>query len=118
MKRSWLRRLLTPVLGLVFAVSMSASVVQAADMAINMTTASTIGVAGAGEFSDCGGNTSGMKSSGCSSAICVAQVVAVLPQVLVSLRIDGVDVPTFTQPSLVGWAPVPDPYPPRFNILG
>jgi hypothetical protein len=118
MKCSWLRRILTPLMGLIFAVSMSASVVQAADMAIKMTIASSMDVADAGGCSDCGGGTSDMKASGCNSAICAAQVVAALPHVLVALRIDGVDVPTFAQPSLVGWAPAPDPYPPRSNILG
>jgi hypothetical protein len=118
MNRSWLRRILTPLLGLVFAVSMSAASVQASDMAARMAMASGMGVADGGKCSDCGGGTSDMKASGCNSAICSAQVVAALPQVLVALRIDGVDVPTFAQPSLAGWAPAPDPYPPRLNILG
>ncbi|MCW5701638.1 MAG: hypothetical protein KIT82_03545 [Bradyrhizobium sp.] len=118
MKRPWLRRILTPLLGLVFAVSMSAATVQASDMAARMAMASGMGVAHEGKCPDCGGGSSGMKASGCSSAICAAQIVAVPSQEFVALRIRGADVPAFVQPSLVDWLPTLDPYPPRPSALG
>ena len=118
MKRPWLRRIITPLLGLVFAVSMSAATVQASDMAVGMALASGMGAADGGKCSDCGGGASGMKASGCSSAICAAQLVAVQSQDFIALRIGGVDVPAFVQPSLFDWPPTLDPHPPRPSTLG
>jgi len=118
MKRPWLRRILTPLLGLMLAVSMSAATVQASDMAARMAMASGMGVAHEGKCPDCGGDASDMKASGCSSAICAAQIIALPSQEFMALRIGGVDVPAVVQPSLVDWAPTLDPYPPKPSILG
>jgi hypothetical protein len=119
MKRSWLRRILSPLLGLVFAASMSVSAVQATEMAVKMATASTVDVAQHSKCPDCDQNGSGMKAMTCGIAICsAAQAATSLPQTFtLSVLADSVTVKYALQPSLVSWAHAPDPYPPRLSAL-
>ncbi len=120
MTRSWLRRTLTSILGLVFAASMSVSAVQATEMAAKMTMASAIGVTAAdGKCPDCDHGSSDMKSMDCRLAVCGVPGVATLASTLVVVaQTDEFDLPVLAQPSLVGWAHPPDPYPPRPSTLG
>ena len=118
MERSWLRRMLTPLLGLVFAVSMGASAVQASDMVVRMAMASAMGAAGDGRCQDCFDGAPDAKATDCAMAFCTLHVVASLPHIFVMVGIDSSDRPVLAQPSLVGWASPPDPYPPRPDTLG
>jgi len=120
MRRSWLRRLLTPILGLMFAVSMSASVVQAAEMAAKMSMTPAMDVASNhGQCPDCDHGAAGMKGMDCRLALCGAPGVATLAPIFVAVVPDvGHDSPVPAQSSLVGWAYPPDPYPPRPRTLG
>jgi hypothetical protein len=120
MRRSRLRRILTPILGLVFAASMSASVVQAAEMAAKMTMAPAMDVVSDhGKCPDCDQGAGGMKGMDCRLAVCGAPGVATLaPMFVVVVPSVGHDSPLLAQSSLVGWAHPPDPYPPRLRTLG
>lgn len=120
MVRSWLRRILTPLLGLVFAATMSASAVQATDMAakMSMTTAMSTTSHGA-NCPDCGSGSRDAKAMSCRLAVCSAPAVATLaPTMVIVTRTDGHDLPVPAQSSLVGWAYPPDPYPPRSRTFG
>lgn len=115
MTRSWLRRMLTSILGLLFAASMSVSVVQAADMAARMTMAAAMdGTTSDAKCPDCdhsGKNTKGMD---CRLAVCTTPGVATLASALdVAIERYELDLPPSAQPPLVSWAHAPDPYPPR-----
>lgn len=120
MTRFSLRRTFTSILGLVFAASMSVSAVQATDMAVRMTMASAMGVAANDvKCPDCDHDGRDMKAMDCRLAICGAPGVATLASTpVVAVRIDGLGFPVLAQPSLVGWAHAPDPYPPRPSTFG
>lgn len=120
MTRSWLRRTLTSVLGLIFAASMSASAVQATEMAASMTLALAAGPAAhGGECPDCDHGNRDMKTMDCRVAVCGAPGLATLgTQSAVAVQAVGHDVPVSVQSSLAGWAYPPDPHPPRFRTLG
>ena len=116
----WLRRILTPLLGVVFAASMSASTVQATEMAARMSTATAM----SGELHDtkcpdCNHGSDDTKAMNCRLVVCGAPAVVTLaPAFVMIVRTDGRDLPVPVQSSLVGWAHPPDPYPPRSRILG
>jgi len=99
---------------------MSVSAVQATEMAAKMTMASAIGVTAAdGKCPDCDHGSSDMKSMDCRLAVCGVPGVATLASTLVVVaQTDEFDLPVLAQPSLVGWAHPPDPYPPRPSTLG
>jgi hypothetical protein len=120
MKRSWLRRILTPLLGLVFAASMSVSAVQATEMVAKMTMAPAMAtVTHDGKCPDCDHGSGDAKAMNCRLAVCSAPAVATLaPALVIAVRTDGHDLPVPTQSSLVGWAYPPDPYPPRSRTPG
>lgn len=117
MIRSWLRRTLASLLGVVFAASMSVSTVQATEMAAKMSMASVMDMAttsDAGKCPDCGHNKSDAKATDCRPALCGTSGVATLgSSTEVIARVDIADVPVLAQASLAGWAHAPDPYPPR-----
>jgi hypothetical protein len=118
MKRSLLRRILTPLLGIVFAVSMSASAILASDMAARMAMAAAVGAAGDGKCQGCNDGIPDTKAAGCTMAFCTMHVVACLAQPLAVIGIDCLDRPVLAQRLLVGWMHAPDPYPPRPLTLG
>jgi hypothetical protein len=106
-------------LGVLVTLGMSMSAVQAGNMAAKMAMASDMGASG---HDDCGacdgkGDAGGAKAMACMS-LCVAPVLAALPQA---------SPVTFDQPRgfslrlyarLLGHVSTPDPYPPRPNDLG
>lgn len=106
-------------LGVLVALGMSLSAVQAGNMAAKMAVASDMGASGHNGCGGCGGSgdAGGAKAMVCAPA-CVAPVLAVLPQASPM---------TFDQPRgfslrpyarLLGHISTPDPYPPRPNDLG
>jgi len=100
---------------------MSVSAVQATEMAAKMTMASAMGVAANDtKCPDCDhGSRDDMKPMDCRLVVCGSPVVATLASTLVVVvRTDRFDLPVRAQPSLVGWAHAPDPYPPRPSTLG
>ena len=118
MARSWLQRILAPLLAAMFAVSMSVSAVQATDMTVKMATGFAVGTVQHNKCPDCDHSTGSMKAVNCGPVLCAAQGVASLPQTFaIAASVDGVDVPSPFQSTLVGRAHAPDPYPPRRNSL-
>lgn len=117
MRRSWLRWMLTPLLGLAFAASTSLSTVQATEMAAKMSMASSMDMAttsDVGKCPNCDHSKSDAKATDCRPALCGASVVATLGcSTGGAARIDVADVPVLMQAALVGWAHAPDPHPPR-----
>jgi len=116
MNRSRLRQLFGLMLGLCLALGTTTSAVRATDMAVRMAMTSD---AGAMDHLDCDGcgDGQGMKSTGCGM-VCVAPVLAALPQTFAVLRVDTRELPLPTQRFLVGRAFSPDPHPPRSTDLG
>lgn len=100
------------MLGLVLALGMSASAVQATDMTVKMALASDMGAQDHDPCAGCTGDGSGMKVTGCD-IVCVAPAVAALPQTVSFMHVDARELPLPAQPLLVGWALPPDPHPPR-----
>lgn len=115
MRRSLLRRIVGTVLGLLVALSMSASVVQANQMAARM--AVSYGMGDDGACDGCGGDGSGKMTTGCSVALCTVAVVAALPQTLSIVRVEARELPSPTVRLLFGSAPSPEPHPPRSSNL-
>lgn len=116
MVRSWLRRTLASLLGLVFAASVSVSTVQATEMAVSMSMASAMDMTSGddGRCSDCDRSKSDARATDCRPALCASPGVATLGNSTGGAsRIDVADVPLLAQASLAGWAHAPDPYPPR-----
>jgi len=116
MKRARLRQIFALMLGFVVALGMSASAIQATDMAVKMTLASHIGAMDNPACDGCG-DGQGMKATSCG-VVCVAPVVAALPQAVTVMRVDARELPIPIQPRLVGWTSSPDPRPPRSTDLG
>lgn len=120
MARSWLRRILTPFLGLVFAAGMSVSAVQATEMAGKMSMATAMSMAEHdAKCPDCDHGTGDAKAMNCRLAVCGVPAVATLaPAFVMIVRTDGRELPVPVQSSLAGWTRPPDPYPPRSRTLG
>lgn len=118
MHRSRLRQISALILALFVALGVSASVVQASNMAVKMAAVSGMD-AGDLEICDgCGGDSAGMKATGCGMAVCAAPVLAALPQTLSMMRPDARELALPTERLLFGSTPSPDPYPPRSSDLG
>ena len=107
--------MLTSILGLVFAASVSVSVVQAADMAAKMTMTAAMGVATSdAKCPDCDHSGKNAKGMDCRLAVCTTPSVATLASPLdVTIDHYELDLPVSAPPPLVSWAHAPDPYPPR-----
>lgn len=120
MMRSWLRRILTPLLGLVFAASMSLSAAQATEMAVKMSMATAMStLAHDGKCPDCDHGSGDAKRMDCRLTVCGVPAIATLASAFVMIdRTDRRQLPVPAQSSLVGWAHPPDPYPPRSCTLG
>lgn len=117
MKNWSVRQMFAVLLAVFVTLGMSASVVQANNMAIKMATASEMAVAGHGDCHGCDGDAGKTKAMVCTVA-CVTPVTAI-PQV------DPV-VEIFTPAKLglprtallFGTTLPPDPYPPRSTNIG
>jgi len=119
MKGRPLRQAFVLALGLLIALGISLSAVQASDMAVKMAAASDMSAGGSGHCSGgCGdpGGDSG-KATACTT-ICVAPVVAVLSPSLSMTFEHTADVQFGPDPAMHDRAFSPDPYPPRSTDLG
>jgi hypothetical protein len=122
MARWRLRQVFVLALGLLVALGMSLSAVQAGHMAARMAIASDMGasdMAGAGH-AGCAGcdDSGGTKDMACAPACIAPASAATLPQSWsVTIR-QASDLPSRPCPHLLGRAPAPDPTPPRPSDLG
>lgn len=113
MTGAWLRRTLSLIFGVAFAVSMSVSVVHATTMAVKMTMAPAM-ASSTGKCIDCEDGHDAKATGGCQFSVCMSSTVAMLtPGFIVSVDARVQDRLVSTQRSLVGRPPVPDPDPPR-----
>lgn len=117
MKRGSFRQLFVLMLGLLVAMGMSLSVVQASNMAAGMTmSGETMSVSGMDHCSSCKDDPDGAKMMTCG-ATCVPPMNATVPQfdaLLVELPVDR---PVSQSPMLSGWTASPNPHPPKLTAL-
>ena len=119
MKSRLFRRGFAFALGLLIALGMSLSAVQATGMAVKMALAAKMDAKQNGDCSDgCGapGHNSA-KGTACTS-VCVTPIVAVLSPALSVTVAHAADVGFGPDPRLHDWVSSPDPYPPRSKDLG
>jgi predicted metal-binding membrane protein len=117
MARWRLRQVFALTLGLLVALGMSLSAVQAGDMAAKMAMAS--GMTGSGH-GDCGGCDDGgsAKDMPCAPACMTPVSAAMLPQAWSVTVRQTSDLSTRPYLHRLGRAPAPDPTPPRPGDLG
>jgi len=109
MKRGSFRQLFVLMLGLLVAMGMSLSVVQASNMTMS---GDKMSASDMGHCSSCKDNPDGAKTMACG-ATCVAPMNATVRQfdaVLVELPVDR---PVSQSPMLSGWIASPNPHPPK-----
>lgn len=100
------------VLGLLVALGMGLSAVQAGQMAMKMAAAAPMATSGASTCDQCGDQPAGTKKIVCE-ATCVAPAAATLPQ-FTAVAFDGVtEYQASPSAKLSGLTASPDPSPPR-----
>jgi hypothetical protein len=105
------------MLGLLMALGMSLSVVQASNMAAGMTVAGQqMSGSGMGDCGLCKDGPSGAKITVCDAA-CTAPVNATVPQFVALLIKLPVGHPLSQSPVLSGWTASPNPHPPKHVAL-
>lgn len=112
MKRWQFRQAFVLILGLLVALGMSLSAVQASSMAAKMATSGEEMASGASDCS-CTGDMGGAKIMVCDAA-CVAPVTAAAPPTSALPINRSVDRPLMRAPVLSSWAASPNPHPPKF----
>lgn len=116
MRRARFRQVCTLMLGLLVALGMSVSVVQASNMAVDMTmsghemAASDMGTSDTGDCSAC--KDAGAQMMACNDA-CVMAMNAMVPSFVVLLIQLPVDRPASRPATLSGWTAAPNPHPPK-----
>jgi hypothetical protein len=103
-------------LGLLAALGMGLSAVQASDMAIKMATSEQMVSSGTHSCGQCGDQPGGVKTMACE-ANCVAPAAAMLPQSLAVTFDHAADYPSWRSAGLSGLTVSPDPSPPKFIDL-
>ena len=117
MTRAPFRQVFVLMLGLLMALGMSLSVVQASNMAVGMTMAGQqMSGSGMGDCGLCKDGPSGAKIMVCDAA-CAAPVNATVPQFAALLINLPVDHPLSQSPILSGWTASPNPHPPKHITL-
>jgi hypothetical protein len=117
MKRWPLRQVLALMLGVLLALGMSLSAVQASDMALAM--AATGGAGSDDCSSGCGGDDGGKDAKAMTcAAVCIPPAVAVLAPTPSVAFDHTANVQSEPDSLLPDWASSPDPYPPRSIDLG
>jgi len=115
MMRRWqFRQAYVLMLGLLVALGMSLSAVQASNMAAGMVMSShQMAANGTGNCNGCNDGPGAAKIMMCDAA-CVAPATATVPQ-SPALLIEGpVNHPLSQSPTLSGWTASPNPHPPKF----
>jgi hypothetical protein len=113
MRRAPFRQVYVLMLGLLVALSMGLSVVQASNMAAGMSmSGQQMSASGMGDGSSCKDGPGGGKVMVCD-ATCVAPVNATVPQFASLLIERPVDRPLSQFPILSGWTASPNPHPPK-----
>lgn len=115
MKHRRLRQMVALVLGIVFALGTSASVVSATSMTMKMALGCDSGAMANNNCDGCGDKGCGMAATDCAATVC-SPVVAMAPQISFTGYWGPQRRPSLTKwPALVGRPLSPDPYPPRIR---
>lgn len=115
MKKRSVRHVLAALFGVLLALGVSVSAVQAGEMSLQMAMAAEAGASGQGGCDDCaGGDDAGMT---CPSAL-LCSVIAILPAERGMPAATPARSPDRTFRLARGLAAPPDPYPPRLLQLG
>lgn len=118
MKRWSARQLLVLVLAVCFTAGMSLAVVQASSMMGKMTVASDMGASGSNDCQGCpAGGSDGAKAMACA-AVCVAPILAVLPQAAPTTAARTPAAFPGRDLRLVGRTSAPEPHPPKSDATG
>jgi hypothetical protein len=114
MMRRWqFRQAYVLMLGLLVALGMSLSAVQASNMAADMAMSGhQMSASGSGSCNGCNDGAGGAKIMVCD-ATCVAPATATVPQSPALLIERPVDRPLSPGPALSGWTASPNPHPPK-----
>ena len=117
MKRAPFRQVYVLMLGLLVALGMTLSVVQASNMAAGMgMSGPQMSASGMGDCSSCKDIPGGAKVMVCD-ATCAAPVNATFPQLTALLIEHPLDRPVFQATILSGWTTSPNPHPPKHIAL-
>lgn len=113
MRRAPFRQIYVLMLGLLVALGMSFSIVQASNMAAGMTMAGQqVSGSGMGACGACKDGPTGAKVMVCDAA-CAAPANATVPQLTTLLVQKAVDPALSQSPILSGWTSSPNPHPPK-----
>ena len=113
MRRMPFRQICVLMLGFLVALGTSLSVVQASDMAVNMTMSGHhMSVSGMGDCTSCKHGPDGARMMACDVA-CVMAMNATMPQFVVLLIQRAVDSPVSQPLAPSGWTASPNPHPPK-----
>ena len=105
------------MLGLLLALGISLSVVQAGAMAAGMaTSAHQMSANGMSDCDSCKDSPGGAKSMVCDAA-CTVVVIVTVPQLAVLVIRLSAEHPLFQSPMLSGWTVSPNPHPPKHVAL-
>lgn len=118
--QSWsARQILVLLLAVFVTTGMALSAIQASEMTAKMAVASDMGASGHDGCKSCpnGSGDNGVKAMTCG-AVCVASVLAVLPQAAPVLAVPKPVAFVADCSHLHGRASSPDPYPPRSTDNG
>jgi hypothetical protein len=117
MRRAPFRQVYVLMLGLLVALGMSLSVVQASHMAAGMTmSGQQMSASGMGACGSCKDGPGGAKVMICDAG-CVATVNATVPQFAALLIKRPLDHLLSQSPVLSGWTTSPNPHPPKHIAL-
>lgn len=116
MKRWTPRQLIALILGVLFALGVSLSAVQAADMAAKMTAAAMDAAAADRCNGGCGGDDNAMSAGSCVM-VCPNSVQAVVPAVGPVVMHVPREAPPISESASAGRSSRPDPYPPKSVLL-
>ncbi|KUM28556.1 hypothetical protein AU467_34605 [Mesorhizobium loti] len=108
-----LRQVFALILTVFVTVGLSASVVQASEMAVKMATSSGMSVNGHDNCHDCGGGDSAKSKPMVCTVACVAPVFVAFPQIGQMMFPDGAKLSPDKTDLLFGSTSAPDPFPPR-----
>ncbi|OYX71159.1 MAG: hypothetical protein B7Y95_13545 [Rhizobiales bacterium 32-66-11] len=111
------RQLVALFLAVFVTAGTSLSAVQASDMTVKMAMASDVGGSGHDPCQGCPAGDDGMKAISCA-AICVAPVLAVLPEAEPVMLVHKTVSFITRYPLLHGKTSPPEPYPPRSIDIG
>lgn len=117
MRHSPFRQVYVLMLGLLVALGMSLSAVQASKMATGMAMSGhQMSASGMGDCNSCKDDHGGAQMTACDVA-CVMAMNATMPQLVVFVMRLPADRPVSQPVTLSGWSASPNPHPPKHTAI-